>query len=144
MNELQQIVMDKLQNLKDERMFLAQVREEKRKIIQAAQETDEYKQADGDATTAEQRVTQLEAELREHGLTLYNADCALPDKLTAKNFTVVKITDPLKAKEWSIAHFTPALKLDEKVFEKAAKDGNIPADLATVEKETHIQIATQL
>ena len=144
MNELQQQVTEMLDALKNQRNLLAEARERRRKIIEAAQATDEYKLADLDTNEAETIVTGIEALLRTQGLMLYNADCELPDGLTARNFTVVKIVDPLKAKEWSIVHFTPALKLDEKVFEKAAKDGHIPADLATVEKEKRIQIATQL
>jgi hypothetical protein len=75
-------------------------------------------------------IVQYELDIRVAVLEHYNADAAIPDEL--------------KAKEWSIAHFTPALKLDTKVFEKAAKDGNIPADLATVTKEPRAQISTKL
>ena len=75
---------------------------------------------------------------------MHGASMELPDRVAVKMFTVVEIPDELKAKEWCIAHFTPALKLDSKVFEKAAKDGNIPAELATVSKEARAQIATKL
>lgn len=68
----------------------------------------------------------------------------LPDRVSVKMFSIVQISDEQKAKEWCIDHFTPALKLDAKTFEKAAKDGNIPADLATVTKEARAQIATKL
>jgi hypothetical protein len=86
----------------------------------------------------------LEAKIRAAALALHGESCELPKRVTVKNFTVVNVTDELKSKEWCIAHFTPALKLDAKVFEKAAKDGNIPAELATVSKEYRAQIASKL
>ena len=61
-----------------------------------------------------------------------------------KEFDVVQILDKERAREWCLANFRPALKLDEKTFEKAAKDGTIPADLAMVSKEPRVQIASDL
>ncbi len=96
-------------------------------------------QAENDADIAEG-----ENKIRLLALEEYDNGNELPEQLAVKMFSVVSITDDLKAKEWCIAHFTPALKLDVKVFEKAAKDGNIPVDLATVKKEARVQIAAKL
>lgn len=38
----------------------------------------------------------------------------------------VVIPDIPKAVEWCLSHFTPALKLDEKIFKSAVKSGTIP------------------
>jgi hypothetical protein len=66
------------------------------------------------------------------------------DGLEIKEVDVVTILDKPAAKEWCMTHFTPALSLDEKAFEKAAKDGNVPENLATVKKVPKAYIAKDL
>jgi hypothetical protein len=90
------------------------------------------------------KVADLESGLRKQALALWKEDYELPPQLAVKQFTVVEIPDPSQAREWCFNNFRPALKLDTKVFEKAAKDGSIPAELALVSKEARAQIATVL
>lgn len=140
MDETEQL----LDNLKVAREESAAARKTRQEIIEAAQQTTEYKVADMLTNAADELITQLEAKIKQSALGLHEICAELPERVTVKMFTVVAVPDELKAKDWCIAHFTPALKLDSKVFEKAAKDGNIPADLATVSKEARAQIATKL
>lgn len=140
MDEIEQL----LDQLKEARERAAVARESKRVIIEAAQSTTEYQIADENAQIADEKITQLEAKIKQQALDLHEICAELPERVAVKMFTVVNVPDELKAKDWCLAHFTPALKLDSKVFEKAAKDGNIPTDLATVSKEARAQIATKL
>ncbi len=140
MDEIEQL----LDQLKEAREESAVARKAKQAIIEAAQETTEYQRADEATNAADDLITRLEAKIKQQALDLHELCAQLPERVAVKMFTVVNVPDELKAKDWCIAHFTPALKLDGKVFEKAAKDGNIPAELATVSKEPRAQIATKL
>lgn len=140
MDEIDQL----LDQLKEAREESAAARKAKQAIIEAAQETTEYQRADEATNVADDLITRLEAKIKQQALGLHELCAQLPERVAVKMFTVVDVPDELKAKDWCIAHFTPALKLDGKVFEKAAKDGNIPAELATVSKEARAQIATKL
>jgi hypothetical protein len=133
-----------LDELKDLRFHAEDLAAAKRMMIEEVKTQPEYRALEEANIEALRTIEQYELDIRAAVLEHYNADAAIPDRTQVKLFTVVQIPDELKAKEWSIAHFTPALKLDAKVFEKAAKDGNIPADLATVTKEPRAQISTKL
>lgn len=144
MNELQQKLESDLNELATIREQAENVRKAKREMIENVQQSDEFMELDKSGNLLDGSLSDLEARIRETALTLYKDSCDLPSRVAVKLFTVVNVPDELKAKEWCIDHFTPALKLDAKVFEKAAKDGNIPAELATVSKEARAQIATKL
>lgn len=144
MNELQQKLESDLNELATIREQAENVRKAKREMIENVQQSDEFMELDKSGNLLDGSLSDLEARIRETALTLYEDSCDLPSRVAVKLFTVVNVPDELKAKEWCIDHFTPALKLDAKVFEKAAKDGNIPAELATVSKEARAQIATKL
>ena len=45
---------------------------------------------------------------------------------------------------WCLRNYTPALKVDVKEIEKAAKKNNVPSNLATVTDEPKIYIASDL
>lgn len=139
-----QILEHKLNRLSECRADAAQARETKRKIIEAAQATPEYQLADAQTNEADQYVTALEEYIRVTALNLHEASMEIPSRVSVKQFTVVSIPDESKAKDWCLHNFTPCLKLDTKAFEKAAKDGGIPFELATVSKEARAQIATKL
>lgn len=113
-------------------------------LLAAFQQTAEWEQLQVIRAFAAGEIEQIEAQVRMTALDLSELCAEIPERVTVKMFNVVEIYDELKAKEWCIDHFTPALKLDGKVFEKAAKDGNIPADLVKVFKEPRAQIATKL
>ena len=61
-----------------------------------------------------------------------------------KEFDIVTVRSQPAAREWCFNNLRPALKLDVKVFEKFAKTGNVPAELASVTKEPRVQIASDL
>lgn len=133
-----------LSELAEVRTFAAGVRDERRKMIEEVQTTPAYLALDEATNEADQTITELEKQIRDMTLEVYYADAQLPKGVDVKLFTVVNIPDEGKAKEWALRNFTPALKLDMKAFEKAAKDGGIPSELATVSKEARAQIATKL
>jgi len=57
---------------------------------------------------------------------------------------VVEIPDPQKAFAWCLTNFTPALSLNTSMFEKAAKDGTIPAELAKVKDDPKVYVDKDL
>ena len=144
MNQTQEQIETMLDNLRSFRADAEFYKAEKAKIIDTVKASENFVLAETKQNEAEIFAAGLEASIRAAALALHGESCELPERVTVKNFTVVNVSDELKAKEWCIDHFTPALKLDSKVFEKAAKDGNIPAELATVSKEYRAQIASKL
>lgn len=133
-----------LDQLKVAREHAAGLRDERKQMIEEVQATPAFKALSEAGLEADATISQLDLEIRAMTLELYGADAALPDRVSVKVFTVVSIPNELAAKTWAISNFTPALKLDTKVFEDAAKRGNIPAEIATVQKEPRAQIATKL
>ena len=61
-----------------------------------------------------------------------------------KMVSKVEIPDLMAVKEWCLRNYTPALKVDVKEIEKAAKRNNVPSNLATVTDEPKIYIASDL
>ena len=133
-----------LDQLKVAREHAQALRIERNAMIEEVQATPAFKALSEAGAEADETTAQLEADIRAMTLELYGADAALPERVSVKMFTVVSIPNELAAKTWAIDNFTPALKLDTKVFEDAAKKGNIPAEIATVQKEPRAQIATKL
>lgn len=131
--------------LRDARNAAVEARATRKSILDAAQATDEFKAADAATNEADQLCTQLDQAIRGAALEMYATEQDIPNRVTVKIWSTVKlIPDTQKIVAWCKENFLPALKLDEKVFEKAAKDGNIPAELATVGKEPRASIATKL
>ena len=133
-----------LDNLKISRNDAEFYKAEKKSMLELVTTREDYLLASVKQEESELIVAGLETQIRTMALQLNEVMADLPDRVSVKMFSIVQISDEQKAKEWCIYHFTPALKLDAKTFEKAAKDGNIPADLATVTKEARAQIATKL
>lgn len=133
-----------LDNLKISRNDAEFYKAEKKSMLELVTTREDYLLASVKQEESELIVAGLETQIRTMALQLNEVMADLPDRVSVKMFLIVQISDEQKAKEWCIDHFTPALKLDAKTFEKAAKDGNIPADLATVTKEARAQIATKL
>lgn len=133
-----------LDELKTAREHAQGLRAERNTMIEEVQATPAFKALSEAGTEADETTAQIEADIRAMTLELYGADAALPERVSVKMFPVVSIPNELAAKTWAISNFTPALKLDTKVFEDAAKKGNIPAEIATVTKEPRAQIATKL
>ena len=116
----------------------------KKRIIEKAQTSAEYITAQSQQDAAELAAADVEKEVKALAVQMNELAAELPERVKVKMFTVVTEYDKAKAREWCFANFRPALMLDEKTFEKAVKDGNIPAELATVIKEARAQIATKL
>ena len=144
MNEYEQTLNELLDQLKVAREHAQGLRDERKQMIEEVQATPAFKALSEAGTEADETTAQLEADIRKMALDMYGADAYIPERVTVKMFTVVNIPNELAAKTWAISNFTPALKLDTKVFEDAAKKGNIPAEIATVQKEPRAQIATKL
>lgn len=135
---------DMLNQLRALRVTATNAAEAKKRVIEQAKATEAYTAADTLLVGVEERIAELDKAIRDQSLALWNADQEIPERVTVKTFTMVTITDYSAAKMWCLHNFTPCLTLDTKAFEKAAKDGGIPAELATVTKEARAQIATKL
>ena len=133
-----------LDNLKISRNDAEFYKAEKKSMLELVTTREDYLLASVKQEESELIVAGLETQIRTMALQLNEVMADLPDRVSVKMFSIVQISDEQKAKEWCIDHFTPGLKLDAKTFEKAAKDGNIPAELATVSKEYRAQIASKL
>jgi hypothetical protein len=88
-------------------------------------------------------LRQAEDELRNAALVIYreNGNTKPSAGVTVKLFTMVLWMSDV-ATEWCRANLPAALKLDSRVFEKAAV--SIPGAPITVTKEPRVQIATDL
>lgn len=144
MNDVQEELERNLNELAKARETAEAVKLAKREMIENVQKSDDFMNLDTLDREGSALIAELESSIRAAALALHGNSCELPARVTVKNFTVVTITDEGKAREWCLTNFRPALKLDTKTFEKAAKDGTVPADLATVTKEARAQIATKL
>lgn len=133
-----------LDQLKDERAQAAYMRDQKRLMIEEVQNSKPYMFADSCQQKHDENITRLEAKIRQMALDLHGVGAELPERVDVKKFTVVNEYDKTAAREWCFINFRPALILDSKTFDKAVKDGNIPADIATVGNEYRAQIATKL
>lgn len=134
---------DMLDQLREARNTAADAREIKRKMTEELQAGVAYAAADDMQQKADEAATELDAAIRRAALELYDSGVEV-ERVTVKWFTTVTKYDEYKAKEWAMHNMTPALTLDKKKFEAAVKDGNVPAELATTEKEARAQIATKL
>ena len=115
-------------------------------LIEQLQTTQEWKEKYAAHEEVKIFVENLEADIKELAKNEYmaNGNKKPHDAVQIKLFSVVDILNETAAREWCFLNFRPALSLDVKKFEKAAKDGSIPAELATVSEEPRVQIATKL
>ncbi len=133
-----------LDNLKVFRADIESAKAEKAKIMDEVRASIGYSLWDAKQADAQLFADGIEAKVKEMALQLADACAELPERVKVKMFSVIPPYDKAAAREWCFANFRPALALDEKTFEKAVKDGNIPPELATVIKEARAQIATKL
>lgn len=90
-------------------------------------------------------ITQLENEIRTEAVAVYKAGVRQPhEKVKIENHTIVKPYNEANAREWCFTNFRPALTLDTKTFEKAAKDGQIPSNIVETDTEPRAKIASKL
>jgi len=119
-----------------------------KKIIEKAKASDEYQNCTKEKIKAEGLVEELEQVVNDWALANFDGSNKKPHlKVSIKTFdTSAAKYDPKKATEWCLKNFTPAVKLDAKVFEKAVLDGSVPEEVATVVSatENRVQIAADL
>ena len=140
-------MLDKLlEDLKVSRQRAERARAEKTELVQKFQQTPEYTSLDLELKFADEAKDRLENELRQFALNQYLDDNNKHPhpKIEIKIFKFVDILNEGAAREWCFLNFRPALKLDTKAFEKAAKDGNIPPDLAALREEPRVLISSVL
>jgi len=90
-------------------------------------------------------ITQLEIEIRAEAVDVFKAGTKQPhEKVKIEMHTIVKPYNEANAREWCFTNFRPALSLDTKAFEKAAKNGQIPENIAETDTEPQAKIASKL
>jgi len=137
---------DLIDKLKAARENADLVREAKQKMRDEFQANTEWLALEAKEYDAKELIARLEETICNEALTefAFNGTKKPHEAVTIKMFKTVTVADEAKAREWCFTNFRPALKLDTKAFESAVKDGNIPAELATVKDEPRAQIATKL
>lgn len=137
---------EKIAELAQLRVNRNKLHNEQQKMMLALQNSEPYMQLDLMRTQTDAEIERVTEEIRMKALEEFNGTKNKHpfDGVQIKFFTIVSITDETRAREWCLMNFRPALKLDAKVFEKAVKDGTIPADLAKVDVEPRAQISTDL
>jgi len=135
-----------IQELKKAREEAEALKETAKGILEVVEKSPAYMEASDKARKAADYVLALESQIRHDALASFQlyGNKLVHNKVEIKIFLVVEPYDETVAREWCFTNFRPALKLDTSTFEKAAKDGNIPADLATVIEEPRAQIAKKL
>ena len=105
----------------------------------------EYTEAMDIEREAAALVERLENTLRAEALGQYaNDNNKSGTGYKIKSDTAVDIPDTHAAINWAKSNFTPALKLDEKVLKAAAKNGQVPAEIATVTEQPKVYIDSDL
>lgn len=137
---------DLIKKLAEKRKKLEGLKAERAAMLLAVTETPKYKGLDETVKTLARQLDETDADIRKIALDEYATyqNKKPGNGIEIKVFKVATILDPDRAREWSLHNFTPALKLDESAFKKAAIAGTIPPTLATVEEEARAQIATDL
>ena len=115
-------------------------------LLEQLQATPEWKEKYAAHEEVKTLVENLETDIKEMAVAEYktSGNKKPHEAVQIKLFSTVDILNEAAAREWCFLNFRPALKLDTNTFEKAAKDGSIPAELATVSEEPRAQIATKL
>lgn len=135
-----------LKALQAARLGAEEAKARKNKILEEAQLSEAYQLAQADIGSLTNSAEIIGKEIEILCLPQFKADGNKHphEAVTIKEFDVVAIANETAAREWCFTNFRPALKLDNKVFEKAATDGSVPAELATVTKEARVQVASDL
>lgn len=138
-----------LKTLAEHRQLRDAAADKMKAVIEAAKKTFDYEYAQKAKLDADTAIAAIESEIRTNALALY------AEKKEKKVFPGVNIKvfqkcdvsyDPQKAKAWALTNMTAALKLETAKFDKAAMDGDVPAEIATVTKyeEPQAQIDSDL
>ena len=93
----------------------------------------------------EEAIRLTEDDIRTEAVLMYKATAEKKGTgVTVKIFTTAEIIDEAAALQWCKQNFTPALKLNVSMFEKAAKAGTVPAELVKIDTEPRAQIDSDL
>lgn len=135
-----------IKKLAEKRKNLEDLKIERAAMLLTVTESPKFKGLDSMIKHTVDDMDALDKSIRKAALDEYDYDQNKKpgNGIEIKIFSVAMITDVERAREWSLHNFTPALKLDESAFKKAAIAGTIPSSLATVSEETRAQIATDL
>ena len=138
-------ILDTLKAIAFARQKAEQASAKRKAMLEAFKNSPEYQEAVALEETDAALVERLENTLRAEALGQYANDknkSGTGYKIkTVKHF---EIPDPEKVKAWCLTNFTPALKVDTKAVETAAKSGSIPADLVRVEEQPQVYIDSDL
>ena len=100
------------------------------------------------AAEAQKDVILFSEQLKEEAISAYGVDLEKkPEhggyeiKMSTK--VTMNFEEPV-IREWCFANYRPALKLDMKLVEKAAKDGTLPVDFSSVSEEPKVYIKSDL
>ena len=139
--------LDKLiHQLAEARKLTAETDATMKKIVAQAKDSPIYCEAYSLNTTTIVLVEDLTALIRMEAITAFEAD---QDKhphetVEIKMVSIVDIPDLAAVKEWCLHNYTPALDVNRKAIEQAAKGASMPVNLATVTTEPKAYIATDL
>ena len=138
-------ILDTLKAIAFARQKAEQTSAKRKAMLEAFKNSPEYQEAVALEETDAALVERLENTLRAEALGQYaNDNNKSGTGYKIKTVKHIEIPDPEKVKAWCLTNFTPALKVDTKAVETAAKSGSIPADLVRVEDQPQVYIDSDL
>ena len=138
-------ILNTIKALAEARKEAEQASTKRKAMLDAFQNSDDYQAVSESAKLWNAQVERLENTLRAEALGQYENDNNKSGTgYKIKTVKHIEIPDPEKVKAWCLTNFTPALKVDMKAVETAAKNGSIPADLVRVEEQPQVYIDSDL
>ena len=138
-------ILNTIKALAEARKEAEQASAKRKAMLEAFKNSPEYQEAVALEETDAALVERLENTLRAEALGQYTNDNNKSGTgYKIKTVKHIEIPDPEKVKAWCLTNFTPALKVDTKAVETAAKSGSIPADLVRVEDQPQVYIDSDL
>ena len=138
-------ILNTIKALAEARREAEQASAKRKAMLEAFKNSSEYLEVVDAETFETDLVERLENTLRAEALGQYTNDNNKSGTgYKIKTVKRIEIPDPEKVKTWCLINFTPALKVDTKAVETAAKNGNIPADLVRVEDQPQVYIDSDL
>ncbi len=137
--------MTTIRELAQQRNELEALKENMDAMLDAFKADPEWQTLQAARKQVEESIIYTEARVRMDAITAYNAEgIKKGEGVSIKMKTTAEIVDEQTTRAWCIDNFTPALKLDTKMIEKAAKDGTIPAELVKITTEPSAYIDSDL
>lgn len=111
----------------------------------ATPEWEAYDEAARNARAAENEADEYETALKAEFVKNFDGATKKPyDGVMVEETRTGKILDEAAALKWALTNFTPAILLDKRAIEAAAKNGTIKQDFVTVEIGTRAKFASDL